>query len=173
MGGFVGMRLASWHPEMLKTLTILDSSADKEATMSKMQYKVLGLIVKLFGFKMVANSVMKILYGKTFLKDPERNDERAQWKQFLLSRNVRGTLNTLKGFNARNDFSEQLPNIKCPTLILIGEEDVATPLKHSNKMNNRIPNSKLIKIPEAGHSSPIENPEFVSKAIEDFVMSQK
>jgi pimeloyl-ACP methyl ester carboxylesterase len=58
-------------------------------------------------------------------------------------------------------------------MILIGEEDVATPLKHSDNMNNLISNSKLIKIPETGHSSPIENPEFVSEAIEDFIMSQQ
>ena len=173
MGGFVGLRLACWHPEMVKTLTILESSADKEETASKLKYKVLGAVVKLFGFKIVCSSVMKILYGKTFLKDQARKDERAQWKNFLLNRNVSGSLKTLKGFTARNDFSEQLHNIKCPTMVLIGEEDVATPLKYSDKMNNLIPNSKLVKIPEAGHSSPIENPEFVSKAIEEFIMNQK
>ena len=169
MGGFVGIRLACWYPEIVKTLTILESSADKESTLSKLKYKVLATVVKLFGFKIVSNSIMKILYGKTFLKDQSRKEERDQWKHFLLNRDVTGTLKTLSGFNARNDFSEQLHNIKCPTMVLIGEEDVATPLKYSDKMNNLIPNSKLVKIPEAGHSSPIENPEFVSKAIEEFI----
>ncbi len=55
------------------------------------------------------------------------------------------------------------------TLILVGEEDIATPAEKSKRMDKRIPNSRLMTIPKAGHMSPVEEPKAVTIALKEFL----
>jgi pimeloyl-ACP methyl ester carboxylesterase len=54
-------------------------------------------------------------------------------------------------------------------LILCGDQDVATPLPKSERMRSLFPNSQLVVIPGAGHSSSIEEPAAVNAAIRSFL----
>ena len=56
-----------------------------------------------------------------------------------------------------------------PTLILVGEEDVATPPEKSKKLQSQIAGSKLVIIPRSGHSSTIEEPDAVNAEINEFL----
>jgi len=56
-----------------------------------------------------------------------------------------------------------------PTLILVGDEDVATPLSKSERMRAAIRNSELIVIPRAGHSASIEEPQAINEALKQFL----
>jgi pimeloyl-ACP methyl ester carboxylesterase len=62
-----------------------------------------------------------------------------------------------------------LDKISVPTLILVGEEDIATPAEKSKRMHKRIPNSRLVTIPNAGHMSPVEKPKAVTIALKEFL----
>jgi pimeloyl-ACP methyl ester carboxylesterase len=169
-GGFVGMRLASRHPELLKRLILLETSAEVEKRTNKIQYKVLSIFARIFGLKLVVNSVMKKFFGKSFLKNPDLVEKRNEWKNFLLKRNIAGVVHSMKNAVGRNSVVEEITKISCPTLILVGEEDVALPIKKAELINRQIKNSELKIIPKAGHSSTIEQPEFVNQAIEEFLV---
>jgi pimeloyl-ACP methyl ester carboxylesterase len=60
-------------------------------------------------------------------------------------------------------------NIRCPALILWGEEDRLTDKKKAEMMQVHIDNSTLKIIPGAGHMSTVEEPAFINKAIIDFL----
>jgi pimeloyl-ACP methyl ester carboxylesterase len=79
----------------------------------------------------------------------------------------------LKDFRAcdRFDLKARLQEIRLPTLIICGEEDKLTPVKYSIFLNERIPGSRLVLIPQAGHMAMVEKPEVVNRAIEDFLSS--
>ena len=49
MGGFVGMRLAARKPDLVKSLTLMETSAETEV--NKLKYSVLNLIFKVAGSK--------------------------------------------------------------------------------------------------------------------------
>ena len=70
---------------------------------------------------------------------------------------------------SKADRRGDLPRIRIPTLILHGEEDVPTPLSHSTEMAERMPNASLVVVPRAGHTSNLEQPDFVNAAIKDFL----
>lgn len=51
------------------------------------------------------------------------------------------------------DLEPLLPNIKCPTLLVWGVNDTATPLSDGEKMEKLIPDAGLVKFENAGHYS--------------------
>jgi pimeloyl-ACP methyl ester carboxylesterase len=77
----------------------------------------------------------------------------------------------LKDFLACDQFDvmDQLPNIKIPTLIMVGSEDVMTPVKYSQYLANKIRGSKLVIIQGASHSVAQEKPSEVNQAIEEWM----
>ena len=67
---------------------------------------------------------------------------------------------------------EDLPKIKTPTLVIVGKEDIPTPVAKAKRIAEKIPGAKLVIIPDAGHLCTVEEPEAVSKAIEEFLAVQ-
>jgi len=168
MGGFVGMRLAIRHPEMLKSLTLMETTADPEPEENKRPYRRLAFVGKWLGYRFVVKPVMKIMFGQSFLTDPAKAGLRTEWRKRLMSLNRVGTDRAAHGVIDRDGFYDQLTGIRTPTLILVGDEDVATPSQKSQRMHEAIENSKLVVIPRAGHSAAIEEPEAVNQALNEF-----
>jgi len=54
-------------------------------------------------------------------------------------------------------------------LIMVGEQDVATVPAKAQRIHERIPGSKLISIPGAGHTSAVEEPAFVNAQLSEFL----
>lgn len=166
MGGFIGMRLAARRPDLLRTLILMETSANEEAFKGK--YKKLNFIAKLFGIGIVADKVMPIMFGQTFLNDPYRTGERNKWRK-ILADNKRSITKSVTGVITRKAVLEELKSIEMPTLILVGDEDVATPVSKAEEISHHIINSKLVVLEGAGHSSSIETPDQVNALIGDFI----
>jgi len=171
MGGFVGMRLALRYPDLLRSLVLLETSADPEPESNRGPYRRLALVGRWLGFRPVVNRVMKIMFGQTFLTDPARQAERERWRQHLLGLDRIGTVRAAHGVIDRTGVYEQIGRIAVPTLIVVGDEDVATVPAKAERMRQAIPGSQLVVIPGAGHSSSIEQPELVTAAIREFLRS--
>ena len=120
---------------------------------------------------LVATPVMKIMFGRKFLEDPSRDALRASLRQRVLSNHRVGISRAVTGVITRQGIYEQLDQIKTPTLIVVGDQDVATGPAKAERMHARIRGSKLRIIPGAGHSSSIEEPGAVNAAIGEFLNS--
>ena len=169
MGGFIGQRLAIRRPALLESLILLETSADPEPEENAGRYRLLNFIARWFGFRAVAGRVMPIMFGQKFLTDPSRGEDRARWRERLMSNHRVGVTRAVKGVIGRDGTYEQLHRIQVPTLIVVGDEDVATVPAKSERMHQRIDGSKLVIIPGAGHTSTVEEPAAVNAAIEEFL----
>jgi pimeloyl-ACP methyl ester carboxylesterase len=169
MGGFVGMRLAARRPGLLRSLILMETTADPEPRENVPRYRMLSWIARWLSMRLVAGKVMPIMFGQKFLNDPSRSAEREKWGQFLLANNRVGTARATEGVISRLPVDKEIPAIRLPTLILCGDQDVATPLPKSERMRSLIPNSQLVVIPGAGHSSSIEEPAAVNSVIREFL----
>jgi pimeloyl-ACP methyl ester carboxylesterase len=67
------------------------------------------------------------------------------------------------------DVREKLKTIRAPTLIVAGEADQLTPLKHATFLAGQIPRARLSVIPGAGHMVMLEAAGAVTQAITDFL----
>ena len=61
----------------------------------------------------------------------------------------------------------ELEQIAAPTLVLVGDEDVATVPDKARRIQAGIAGSQLVVVPQAGHTSTIEQPAAVTAAIEE------
>ena len=65
----------------------------------------------------------------------------------------------------RADERETIKNYLGPAMVIVGEDDYATPLSMAEDIASRIPHSKLRVIPQTRHFTPLEAPELVAKCI--------
>lgn len=171
MGGFVGMRLASRKPELLKTLTLLGTSADPEPIESGSKYRMLNFIARWIGLWAVIGRVMPIMFGQTFLGNAARVKEKKRWASAITSNHRIGLTRAVFGVIDREGCADLLDRIKMPVGIGVGDEDVATVLEKSERLNAAIKGSKLAVFNRAGHSSSIETSALVNGLIEQTIGS--
>ncbi len=166
MGGFVGMRLAARKPHLLKSLVLMDTSADAEVF--KLKYNLLNLIFAVAGSRPIQQKIMNILFGKSFLTDPERTAERTYWERHILALK-KSITKSVKGVIDRASVYEEIKSIALPTLVLVGDEDVATVPEKAKRIHKQINGSVLEIITGAGHSASLEQPEVVNNVTESFL----
>ena len=169
MGGFIALRLAIRRPDLLKSLMLLETSADPEPKENIGQYRLLSLVTRWFGLGIVAGRVMPIMFGEKFLNDPVRKNQKEEWRKRLIANHRIGITRALKGVITRSGVYDQIDKISVPTLIIVGARDTATPLEKAERMHARIQGSNLVIIPGAGHTSTVEEPDAVNLALEKFL----
>jgi 3-oxoadipate enol-lactonase len=167
MGGFVGLRLALRRPDLLRSLALLDSAADAEPRANVPRYRAMAFVARHVGLDPLVKPVMRILFGRAFLEQPSRAGERATWRGHLRGLDVPGALRALDGVITRHPVTDQLGAIRTPTLVLSGEDDRAVVPARSRATADRIPGARFVTIPRAGHSSSVEEPEAVTRALVD------
>ncbi|MBV8667336.1 MAG: alpha/beta hydrolase [Burkholderiaceae bacterium] len=168
MGGFVAMRLAARRPELLRSIILLETSAQPEPAENVGSYKKMNAVARWLHFRLVAPRVMPIMFGQTLLTAPGRDADRAAARAMLFG-NRRDIWRAVNGVIERKGIEEEITRIRVPTLIAVGDEDVATKPEKAEAIAAAIPGAKLVRIPRAGHSSSMEEPAFVSNMIAEFL----
>ncbi len=169
MGGFVGMRLAARYPKKVKSLMLLETSANAEPVENLPKYKMLNGLVRWFGvIPQVASSVMKIMFAQSWLENPKNKDRYKYWFKELQA-NKRSISRSVEAVIYRKGVEEEIRSIKCPTMVIVGDEDVATKPEKAKFIQMSIPNAQLFMIPGAGHSSSIEKPDEVNRLIGEWM----
>jgi pimeloyl-ACP methyl ester carboxylesterase len=172
MGGFIGMRLAARRPQLLRSLVLMETAADAEPAANVPRYRLLGMVARLLGrtgFRLVAGKVMRIMFGRKFLEDPARVAERALWRERLMANDRVGATRALRGVIERRAILPELSRISLPTLVLVGDQDLATVPARAMQIRDAIAGSRLVVIPGAGHSASVEEPDFVNARLMEFL----
>jgi len=169
MGGFIGLRLAIRNPQLLSSLSLLDTTADAEPRENLFKYHLLSYVGRVFGFRPVIGQLLSIMFAKETLESESCREMVEYWKQQLASNNRTGSVRAAMGAIKREGVSQQLASINTPTLIMVGDQDVATPVDKSERMHRGIAQSELKIIAGAGHSSCIERAEAVTGALSSFI----
>jgi 3-oxoadipate enol-lactonase len=119
----------------------------------------------------IANQVMPIMFAQSWLANPENKEEANYWKSQLRKNKKRVTA-AVEGVIHRKGVEDELAKISCPTLIIVGDEDVATRPEKAKFIQMGINGSKLHMIAGAGHSSCIEKPMEVNRLLEDWLKNR-
>jgi pimeloyl-ACP methyl ester carboxylesterase len=170
MGGMVGLRLALAHPERIKSLILMDTSSRPEMAERMENYLYLAEMIRSGRAEAVADAVLRFFFAPSTFK--ERPDLIAQYRAKLTSERANEAIYqaAMAVFN-RSDITEELAHISAPALVIVGQDDIATPPDRSELLAERLPNARLVKIPDAGHMSATERPDLVAEAIRDFLRS--
>ncbi len=168
MGGFVGLRLATRHPELLRSVVLMGTSADVEESAEQMDG--LFAVFSEQGMEPVLDGVLQFMMGTTTLTDPSRTEVLAEVRELLLSRTPEYAD---AGWHIahRDSVLDELPGITVPMLVVAGTEDATYPPPKSEQIHALVPHSRLEYMPRTGHVHALENPEAVNALLEDHLSS--
>jgi pimeloyl-ACP methyl ester carboxylesterase len=169
MGGFVGQRLAARHGELLRSLTLLGTSADAEEPAKARARRRLALVQLLFGMRPVLGAVTPLLFGPDFLAGPGSDVLISEWLSRLGETRRTAVRKAVIGVAERAPVAAELGRITAPTMVVVGADDRATPPGQSQRIAARIPGARLRVVPRCGHSSPLEQPDAVSALLGEFI----
>jgi 3-oxoadipate enol-lactonase len=172
MGGFIGMRLAARRPELVRSLTLIETAADGEPWLNVPKYRAMVFIARRFGLGPLTPSVMRIMFGRAFLRDPARTTLRAKMADELRALDIARLEPALEAVLRRRPISAELARIAVPTLVLHGEGDRAIVPPRARRMAAAIAGAKLVMVPRAGHTSTVEEPDAITRELRAFVESR-
>jgi len=67
------------------------------------------------------------------------------------------------------DTEDRLDQVRAPTLLVFGEDDITTPLRFARVLESGIPNARLVLVPCAGHGLPWSHPDALNAAVRAFL----
>ncbi len=125
--------------------------------------------------------VYKLLVGPTLLRIPlaaiayrnlpiDRDYMAGFWAPFSVPGSMRTLVATARALPAAIEaLDARLPEIRHETLVIWGEKDVLLPVQGAHRLVRRLPNARLVLVPEAGHCPHEESPARVNQLIADTV----
>jgi pimeloyl-ACP methyl ester carboxylesterase len=166
MGGYVSFEILRQAPQRVARLALLDTSArpdtpeQTEARRAQIELANRGRLAEV-----VDASIARLVLPK------RRGDPRLRevLHQMAAEVGVEGFVRQQRANMSRPDSRPGLGAIRCPTLVLVGDGDEITPLDRAAEIASGVAGAGLVTIPESGHSSTIEQPEFVTAALLDFL----
>jgi len=164
MGGMIALRFALAYPERVASLVLMDTAARAPDHMPRAPLAAAGAIARSDGMQTLATLLRARGGDDATRPEAERRLERELGEAFWERRWRRITAMDPEGFAAlalelvdQQPLADRLAEITCPTLVMVGEEDVGF-LAPATEMTRGIPDARLVVIPSAAHSPQIENP---------------
>jgi pimeloyl-ACP methyl ester carboxylesterase len=168
MGGYISFEIMRQAAERVAKLALLDTGARAE-TPEQTQMRLPRIeLAKAGRMAEVSDTLFP------FLVHPDRqNDEALKRLMRTMAAEVgaEAFLRQQQAIMARPDSRPGLSAIGCPTLVLVGDSDQATPPALSEEIAAAIPGSRLVVVPDCGHMSTLERPQAVADALVDWMRS--
>jgi len=168
MGGYVALEVVRQAPERVTRLALLDTRARLDTPEEAARRRGLMELARKGSFKGVTPKLLPLLLHP-------RNLEIAALTGLVMDMAARvGRESFLRQETAilnRADYLPLLPTIAQPTLVLCGRQDALTPLAFHEELAAGIPGARLVVIEEAGHLSPLEQPEAVTRALRRWLVA--
>jgi 3-oxoadipate enol-lactonase len=169
MGGYAAFAMVRRHPDRIRALVLQDTRAGADSEEGRRNRAVLAERVLREGALAAAEAFLPRLIGETTHR--EHSEIGARLREIILGNSPRGIADALAGLAARADSFPTLREIRVPTLIVCGAEDVITPPSESEAMHQAIAGSQLKVVPRAGHLANLESAEAFNSILRAFLAS--
>jgi 3-oxoadipate enol-lactonase len=165
LGGMVGMALALRSPQRLISLALCDTMAQAPEGADEVWAERVAA-ARAHGMAALVEATMGRWFTAPYL---ERHSAELELVRAMIGATpVEGYVGCCGAISAL-DYAERLGAITLPTLIVVGADDMGTPVACSEDMQRRIPGSRLEVLPSAAHLSNLEQPEAFNRALTGFL----
>jgi 3-oxoadipate enol-lactonase len=167
MGGYVALRTAEKAPGRVSGLVLCDTRSEADTNEGKLKRAAAVRTVEEKGVSVFAEGFLKAIFApSSFTDKPEVVD---QIRRIMDGNSALGICGTLIALATRTDTTAYLPQIKVPTLILVGESDAVTPPSAAQAMHDHIAGSRISMLAKAGHMSNLDNSADFNRHLQDFL----
>lgn len=163
MGGYVLLALYDRHPELFRSLVLMDTRAESDSDEGRAGRMALIEQVDATGVGGLADSLAGALPSPGAAPWVRR-----RIRSMALDSTPNGVIAALRAMAGRPDRTELLASIAVPALVLAGSDDTLTPPDGARLMAAAIPGATFEEIPGAGHVPPLERPSAIVEALKRF-----
>jgi pimeloyl-ACP methyl ester carboxylesterase len=165
-GGYIAFEMMRQAGERVAKLALLDTSARPDTPDQTATRKTQISMVQAGRFGEIPDMVMP-----RYLHSARQNDAEMTGlvRQMCADTGPDAFVRQLHAIMSRQDSLPLLGSIKCPTLVLVGDGDTATPPDLHKEIAAGIAGSRLVIVPECGHLSTIEKPDAVNAALAEWL----
>jgi len=167
MGGYVALAFWRRHAERLRGLILCDTRAAADSPEAAAARRQTADRVLREGMGILADSMLPRLVAPRTLESRPQIAERL--RATILACDPRGAAAAALGMAERPDFTAELGDVRCPTLVLVGADDAISPREEMLSMAAEIPGCRFVSIEGSGHMTPMERPAEVNDAIAAFL----
>jgi pimeloyl-ACP methyl ester carboxylesterase len=165
MGGYIALAFAKAYPKLLRGLVLVGTKAGADSVEAAKARRATAEAVRLKGISVVVDAMAPKMLAAS------NKDElmTASVRGFMASASPEGIMSALLGMAERPDMSDQLGDIRVPTLVIVGADDTVIPPIESEALAKAIPEAQLKVIPHAGHLVAWEQPEAFNAAMSEWL----
>lgn len=167
MGGQIAMEMRLRHPGLVRALVLSDTSPVPETEEGRTFRRELAERLLAEGMRPYAEEVIdKMLAPYNVVGMPEAA---ARVIAMMCATDPEGAAAALRGRAERPDYRPVLAEAAEPCLVVVGADDVYTPVAEAEALHALMPHSVLVVIEGAGHLPGVERPEAFNQALLEFL----
>ena len=167
MGGYVAQHFAVQYPDRVAALVLVDTKLEADSPEAREQRQKQIRVIEHHGVEPLVDAVVERLITSAHAREQPMLVE-------LLCKLIRRTskatlVSALHALANRPDMTEAIGEVTVPTLLVVGQEDVITPVSCMDSAMRKISNARMVVIPDCGHMSSMESPLIFNAALTTFL----
>jgi len=166
MGGYIAFEILRSSPDRVVRLALLGTSARADTPEQSDRRRAQMALARGGRFGEVVDQLFSVWVHRA-----RRNDEglRRIVQRMAEETGPEAFTRQQTAIMTRPDSRPHLAAIRCPTLVLVGDGDEATPPDRAAEIANGIAAARLVTIPECGHLSTLERPQHVTRVLTEWL----
>ncbi|MFZ0421516.1 MAG: 3-oxoadipate enol-lactonase [Xanthobacteraceae bacterium] len=163
MGGATALGLAEHHPDRFDRIIVCDSPC-QSTPQSSQQWEERIAVAQQKGIEaLVEPTIGRWFPAEIVAKNPPHVDK---VRAMIRATPVDGFIGCAAAL-AAHDYASAVASVKCPVLFLVGEKDAPAPAMR--KLSEKLPGSRYVELPGAGHISNMDRPTEFTRAVREFL----
>jgi pimeloyl-ACP methyl ester carboxylesterase len=168
MGGYIAFEIMRQAPQRVLRLALLDSSARPDRPEQTERRDAQIAMARDGRLPEVADLLFPVMVHAERLQD---GPLRQTFDQMFEDNGPDAFIRQQEAIKGRPDSRPGLGAISCPTLVLVGDSDQATPPDAAREIAAGLSRARLVIVPKSGHLSSLEQPDLVTQALAEWITS--
>jgi 3-oxoadipate enol-lactonase len=165
MGGMVALGLALHVPDRLASISVCDARGEAdEEYIEGWNHRI--QIVRKGGMAALIDRTLQRWFTPAFLAKPSPALDKM--RSMMGETSPDGYCGCGEALKALH-YGARLSEIRTPTMLLVGAQDLGAPPPIVREMHRAMPESRYVEIPDAGHISNVEQPVLFAAAVRGFL----
>lgn len=167
LGGYVAQEIARQDASRVERLALLDTSIRADTPERAAMKKAFAASARLQGeFVGFSDKMLSTFIDRSRLDDHDLIDRIKD-----MTKRLGPDVYIRQNGMVRDDGEAVVKSLRCPVLILCGENDVLTPVPEQHALADMIGHARLVVVPGSGHMTPMEKPAAVTEALRQWMAS--
>ncbi len=169
MGGYAAFAFLRKYSKRVSGLILADTRPGADTPEAQANRENVARIAETQGTGAIADLQVPLVLSEYTLQHLPEVEMRV--RQMIEVATSEGIAAASRGMAQRDDSTDLLTSISCPTLVIVGEQDALTSPSVAQEYAAKIPGAQLVVITNAGHLSNLEQPEAFLQAVRGFLGS--